>query len=52
MKAGTRLEIAVTTPNAKLRLTVPEVVADYRTIGRGMGGIREDTQQFDMSAHI
>src|SRR5437588_1781078 len=30
MKAGTRPEIAVTTPNAKLRLTVPEVVADYR----------------------
>jgi DMSO/TMAO reductase YedYZ molybdopterin-dependent catalytic subunit len=29
-----------------------EVVADYRTIGRGMGGIREDAQQFDMSAHI
>ena len=29
-----------------------EVVADYRTIGKGMGGIREDTQQFDMSAHI
>ena len=29
-----------------------EVVADYRTIGKGMGGIREDVQQFDMSAHI
>ncbi|HKC90475.1 MAG TPA: thiamine pyrophosphate-dependent dehydrogenase E1 component subunit alpha, partial [Candidatus Limnocylindria bacterium] len=30
MKAGTRPEIAVTTPNAKLRLTVAEVIADYR----------------------
>ena len=29
-----------------------EAVADYRTIGKGMGGIREDVQQFDMSAHI
>ena len=29
-----------------------EVVADYRKIGEGMGGIREDEQQFDMSAHI
>ena len=29
-----------------------ELVADYRSIGKGMGGIREDTQQFDMSAHI
>src|SRR5438093_1137388 len=30
MKAGTRPEIAVTTPNAKLRLTASEVIADYR----------------------
>ena len=29
-----------------------ELVADYHTIGEGMGGIREDSQQFDMSAHI
>ena len=29
-----------------------EAVADYRTVGDGMGGIREDVQQFDMSAHI
>jgi hypothetical protein len=29
-----------------------EAVNDYRAIGGGMGGIREDTQQFDMSAHI
>ena len=29
-----------------------EAVADYRDVGEGMGGIREDTQQFDMSAHI
>lgn len=29
-----------------------EAVADYRKIGGGMGGIREDMQQFDMSANI
>jgi sulfoxide reductase catalytic subunit YedY len=29
-----------------------ELIADYRSVGRGMGGIREDVQQFDMSAHI
>jgi methionine sulfoxide reductase catalytic subunit len=29
-----------------------EIVNDYRHIGNGMGGIREDAQQFDMSAHI
>lgn len=29
-----------------------EAVADYRKVGDGMGGIREDMQQFDMSAHI
>lgn len=29
-----------------------EAVADYKTVGDGMGGIREDMQQFDMSAHI
>jgi sulfoxide reductase catalytic subunit YedY len=33
-------------------LRAVEAVADYRTIGGGMGGIREDVQQFDMSAHI
>lgn len=27
-----------------------EVVADYRDIGQGMGGVREDHQQFDMGA--
>src|SRR5438093_4580745 len=30
MKTGTRPEIAVTTPNAKLRIGVEEVIADYR----------------------
>ena len=30
MKTGTRPDIAVTTPNAKLRLTAQEVLADYR----------------------
>ncbi|MDQ2914847.1 MAG: thiamine pyrophosphate-dependent enzyme [Chloroflexota bacterium] len=30
MKTGTRPDIAVTTPNAKLRLTAQEVIADYR----------------------
>jgi DMSO/TMAO reductase YedYZ molybdopterin-dependent catalytic subunit/thiosulfate reductase cytochrome b subunit len=29
-----------------------ELVDDYRKVGGGMGGIREDTQQFDMSANI
>ena len=29
-----------------------EVVADYRKIGDGMGGVREDEQQFDMGAEI
>ncbi len=29
-----------------------ELVDDYRKVGDGWGGIREDTQQFDMSAHI
>lgn len=29
-----------------------ELVDDYRRVGEGRGGIREDTQQFDMSAHI
>jgi DMSO/TMAO reductase YedYZ molybdopterin-dependent catalytic subunit len=29
-----------------------EAVADYREVGEGLGGIREDAQQFDMSAHI
>ncbi len=29
-----------------------EAVADYNHIGDGMGGIREDMQHFDMSAHI
>jgi sulfoxide reductase catalytic subunit YedY len=29
-----------------------EVVDDYRKIGDGMGGIREDKQQFDMGAEI
>jgi DMSO/TMAO reductase YedYZ molybdopterin-dependent catalytic subunit/thiosulfate reductase cytochrome b subunit len=29
-----------------------EFVDDYRSIGAGMGGIREDMQQYDMSAHI
>ena len=30
MKTGTRPDIAVTTPNAKLRLSAQEVIADYR----------------------
>src|SRR6266576_6663987 len=30
MKTGTRPDIAVTTPNAKLRLSAQEVLADYR----------------------
>src|SRR5713226_1911411 len=30
MKTGTRPDIAVTTPNAKLRLSAPEVLSDYR----------------------
>lgn len=29
-----------------------EVVSDSRDIGDGMGGIREDKQQFDMGAEI
>ncbi len=29
-----------------------EVIADYRAIGGGMGGVREDEQQFDMGATI
>jgi sulfoxide reductase catalytic subunit YedY len=29
-----------------------EVVDDYRKFGQGMGGIREDKQQFDMGAEI
>ena len=29
-----------------------EVVNDYRTVGDGMGGAREDEQQFDMGAEI
>jgi thiosulfate reductase cytochrome b subunit len=29
-----------------------EVVEDYRKIGDGMGGVREDEQQFDMGAEI
>jgi DMSO/TMAO reductase YedYZ molybdopterin-dependent catalytic subunit len=29
-----------------------ELVADYRLIGGGMGGVREDEQQFDMGAEI
>ena len=29
-----------------------EAVHDYRKIGQGMGGIREDEQQFDMAANI
>jgi DMSO/TMAO reductase YedYZ molybdopterin-dependent catalytic subunit/thiosulfate reductase cytochrome b subunit len=29
-----------------------EVVAEYRTVGEGMGGVREDHQQFDMGAEI
>jgi len=29
-----------------------EVVADYLTVGEGMGGVREDRQQYDMGAEI
>jgi methionine sulfoxide reductase catalytic subunit len=29
-----------------------EVVADFREIGDGRGGVREDHQQYDMGAHI
>lgn len=29
-----------------------EVVVDYRKLGDGMGGVREDEQQFDMGAEI
>ena len=29
-----------------------EVVADYRDVGLGFGGVREDHQQFDMGAEI
>jgi methionine sulfoxide reductase catalytic subunit len=29
-----------------------EVVADYRGVGEGQGGAREDHQQYDMGAHI
>jgi DMSO/TMAO reductase YedYZ molybdopterin-dependent catalytic subunit/thiosulfate reductase cytochrome b subunit len=29
-----------------------ELVADYRTLGQGQGGVREDHQQYDMGAHI
>jgi DMSO/TMAO reductase YedYZ molybdopterin-dependent catalytic subunit len=29
-----------------------EVVDDYRTVGDGVGGVREDEQQFDMGAEI
>ncbi len=29
-----------------------DVVEDYRTIGAGMGGVREDEQQYDMGAEI
>lgn len=29
-----------------------EFVADYRTIGEGLGGVREDHQQYDMGAEI
>jgi methionine sulfoxide reductase catalytic subunit len=29
-----------------------EVVADYRSVGEGMGGVREDHQQYDMGAEI
>ena len=29
-----------------------EVVDDYRTVGEGQGGVREDHQQFDMGAQI
>jgi DMSO/TMAO reductase YedYZ molybdopterin-dependent catalytic subunit len=29
-----------------------EIVEDYRAIGEGMGGVREDHQQYDMGAEI
>ncbi len=29
-----------------------EVVENYRTVGDGQGGVREDEQQFDMGAEI
>jgi DMSO/TMAO reductase YedYZ molybdopterin-dependent catalytic subunit len=29
-----------------------EIVEDYRKVGDGMGGVREDEQQFDMGAEI
>jgi DMSO/TMAO reductase YedYZ molybdopterin-dependent catalytic subunit/thiosulfate reductase cytochrome b subunit len=29
-----------------------EIVEDYRTVGDGMGGVREDHQQYDMGAEI
>lgn len=29
-----------------------EFVADYRIVGEGMGGVREDRQQYDMGAEI
>jgi sulfoxide reductase catalytic subunit YedY len=29
-----------------------DLVADYRTVGAGRGGVREDKQQFDMGAEI
>ncbi len=29
-----------------------EVVEDYRTVGQGMGGVREDHQQYDLGAEI
>lgn len=29
-----------------------EFVSDYRTVGEGMGGVREDHQQYDMGAEI
>ena len=33
-------------------LSAMEVVDDYRKVGGGMGGVREDNQQFDMGAEI
>ena len=29
-----------------------EVIDDYRKIGEGQGGVREDHQQYDMGAQI
>lgn len=29
-----------------------EFVEDIRTVGEGLGGVREDHQQYDMGAHI